>query len=255
MQGRQRKLLSQNFFVNRELVKKLVRDSSISHQDTVLEIGAGHGILTQELALASQKVIALELDSDLIGYLRNRFSKERNITLINADFLNFPLPQYQYKVFANIPFSITGEIIRKLLQSPQSPTDCYLVIQKEAADKFIPNSTQNTMAAILYHPWWEIGEAYKFAKTDFFPPPHVESVLLHIQRRALPLVPPNQKGSYYDFVSYHFTRDEFSKYASPDLWLKLFINFSKNPNSQQQRAVKGSFTRLQRTKPYPHSHI
>lgn len=116
-----KRLLSQNFLCNRQLVKQLIRDSSIGKNDTVLEIGAGQGIITQELLEASKQVLAIELDAKLLQDLRHKFMRIANLTLIQGNFLETPLPNQPYKVFSNIPFSITGEVIRKLLQSPNPP--------------------------------------------------------------------------------------------------------------------------------------
>lgn len=117
----QRGLRSENFLVSRDLVKRLVRDSSITSQDTVLEVGAGTGILTQELLHAAREVIACEIDPRLIAALHTRFKGAGNLRLFQQDFLALPLPQAPYKVFANIPFAMTGEVVRKLLQAAQPP--------------------------------------------------------------------------------------------------------------------------------------
>ena len=215
-----RRLFSQNFFSNRELIQKLIRDSSISASDTVLDIGSGSGIITQELLKITPHVIPIEKDPKLTSHPQ--------------DFLTYPLPTHPYKVFANIPFSITGDIVRKLLQSPAPPSDCYLIVQEEAANKFITNPKSNTMAALLYYPWWDIQIIHKFKRSDFQPAPKVDSVLLHIKPRPKPLMPELQKTAYYDFIAYNFVHYPQAKYISPSCWLKFKIN----PKS------KGAYSKL-----------
>ena len=239
MYSLQRKLHSQNFLVNRELVKRLVRDSSIAPQDTVLEIGAGRGIITQELVIAAKEIIALEIDRELVGRLRTRFKGISNLQLIEGDFLDFRLPQQPYKVFASIPFSITGEIVRKLLQSAHPPADCYLVVQTEAADKFTIHPESNTMAAMLYYPWWDIQITHTFRRVDFAPAPQVDCVLLHCQPRSALLIGEEKKAAYFDFVAYQFMHGFSAKYISPSRWLKLFMH-------HDPRITWGSFAELQR---------
>lgn len=215
-----KRLLSQNFLVNRKLVKQLVRDSSISPSDTVLEIGSGTGIITRELLQITPHVIPIEKDPKLTNHPQ--------------DFLTFPLPKTPYKVFSNIPFSITGAIVRKLLQAPNPPSNCYLIMQAEAAAKFITHPKANTLAAILYYPFWDIKIIHHFARTDFSPTPAVDSVLVRFTPRSL----VTNKQAYHDFIAHSFTHNKFAKFVPPAQWLKLFARH--NP-----KISRGAFARLQ----------
>src|SRR5512139_1904971 len=111
---KKRKLYSQNFLYNRKLVQHLVSGSSIAKNDLVLEIGPGEGIITNELVKSSRFVVAVEIDTEKYAYLKQKFNRINNLTLYLGDFLDFELPSLPYKVFANIPFSTEGKIIRKL---------------------------------------------------------------------------------------------------------------------------------------------
>ncbi len=225
--------LSQNFLVNRELIKQLIRSSSISSSDTVLEIGSGRGIITRELLKITSHVIPIE--------------KDPKLTKHPQDFLTFPLPQKPYKIFSNIPFSITGAIVRKLLQAPNPPSDCYLIMQAEAAAKFLIHPKANTLAAILYYPFWDIRTVHRFARTDFAPVPAVDSVLLRLTPRSLI---PN-KSVYQDFVAHQFTHNRLAKFVPPAQWLKLFAR-------HDPALSRGAFTRLSRLQsllpPHPRNH-
>lgn len=194
-------LLSQNFFFDRELVKKLIRGSSIISSDIVLDIGAGTGIITQELLKITSEVIPIE--------------KDPSLTRTPQDFLKYDLPKSPFKVFANIPFNISAEIIKKLLAS-DTLTEAYLVVQKETAQKFMAGSLQ----AVLAYPWWEMSIIYKFKRSDFRPVPRVDSVLLRITKRKVSLVA--NKTIYQDFVAYYFGRKknfEWSDYTdSPKIY-------------------------------------
>ena len=108
------KIYSQNTLVDPKLVAELIRKSSIGKKDTVVEIDAGRGIITRELIRVAGKVIAVEIDKELCLDLKNKFRNIKNLELICGDFLKFKLPLYHYKVFANIPFIITSDVIRKL---------------------------------------------------------------------------------------------------------------------------------------------
>src|SRR5687767_11452600 len=111
---KQRNLLSQNFLHDRELVKRLIRDSSIGKNDLVIEIGPGDGIILRQLLHQAKKIIGIEIDFDLYNNLKRQYSNQENLNLYLGDILSFPVPRGPYKVFSNIPFAIEGGLIRKL---------------------------------------------------------------------------------------------------------------------------------------------
>lgn len=241
----QRRLRSQNFLVDRELVNRLIRASSISSSDLVLDIGAGRGVITRELLSVAHQVIAVEQNRHLFNKLKSDLDQAAHLQLVHADFLQYPLPSERYKVFANIPFSLTGGIIRRLLLSPHPPADCYLVVQAEAAAKFMVHTAKNTLAAILYYPFWDIHIVHRFSCFDFSPSPAVDCVLLRLWARPAPFLSAHHKSLYQDFVVYHFTRDRLAAHIPPSRWLNLFANFRSHARPALLAAVRGSFARLQ----------
>jgi 23S rRNA (adenine-N6)-dimethyltransferase len=126
--------------------------------------------------------------------------------LRHGDFLVESLPKREkYKVFANIPFMLTAEIIRKLLFSQNPPDDCYLIMQKEAAQKFA-GLPKETLFSLLLEPWFEFKIRYVFRKTDFFPAPAVDIVLLQIELREQALVTTEHAHLYRGFLAYSFSQ-------------------------------------------------
>ena len=142
--------LSQNFLKNQKLVNSIIQDSSIGKTDTVLEIGPGKGVITEELLKVTKKVIAVELDKELFNFLTDKFKTANNLELFNSDFYSFTLPSQPYKVFSNIPFRFTADFIHKLLRSKNPPQDTYLIVQKEVAEKFMGNN----LVAVFYQPYY-----------------------------------------------------------------------------------------------------
>ena len=198
-----RKLFSQNFLHNRALVSNLVRASSINKKDLVLEIGPGKGIITEQLLKAAQYVIAVEIDTYWYNYLKEKFEQVENLTLYNYDFLNFNLPALPYKTFANIPFAIEGQIIRKLIDAPNPPKDCYLVMMKELAYRLSAPYKDNQFS-IMHKPWLEFSIVHHFQAKDFIPIPNVKAVLLKISQRKEPLLPFSEKKLYHKFIKTGF---------------------------------------------------
>ena len=197
--------LAQNFLKSSKLVRSLLSASSIISDDIVYEIGPGRGIITAELAQIARKVIAIEKDLALVGGLRRRFQDVENVEIIANDFLKHCIHDREYKIFANIPYNITADILRKILYMPPFPTEAYLVMQKEAAQKF-SGSPFETQFSVLAKPLFDIRIIRELRKTDFEPVPRVDSVLLRIEKRPSPLVRKEEISLYRSFIRYGFGR-------------------------------------------------
>lgn len=198
-----RKLLSQNFLYSRTLIRYLVRRSSICQNDTVLEIGPGKGFITTELVDTAKKVIAVEIDPKLALHLSLFLKEKPNLEIYNTNFLDFPLPDYSYKVFANISFSIGGEIVRKLFDGKNPPEDYYLIIDRRLALRLsgIPFDNQ---FSLKHKSWFEFSIFHHFKRSDFIPIPNVESVMWHASKKNTPLIPVANKESWEKFIEIGF---------------------------------------------------
>ena len=201
--SKKRLILAQNFLRSSKLVRSLLDTSSIEPGDIVYEIGPGRGIITAELAQVARKVIAVEKDPYLVQQLCKRFQNVDHIEIVGSDFLHYHIPERNYKVFANIPYNLTADIVRKLLYHPPTPREAYLIVQKEAAEKFsgCPNETQ---FSILAKPLFDIQILRALRRTDFEPMPRVDSVLLQIKKRPSSLLQPEDMILYQRFVHYGF---------------------------------------------------
>lgn len=201
---------SQNFLKDSNLVENLLSRSSIGENDVVFEIGAGQGIITQQLVKKANKVIAFEIDSNLSQKLKVRFPNKDTVEIINQDFLQYELPKYEYKVFSNIPFNLTASIIKKLAFSNNPPADSYLIVQKEAAQKFVgkPIITNNSLVSILIQSHFEFSMFHEFRKDDFFPRPMVDTVMVRLFRTETPKISTEETSLFYDFVTFGFNQFE-----------------------------------------------
>jgi ribosomal RNA small subunit methyltransferase A len=207
METRQRKQISlaQNFLRNPKLVRRLVRMSKIGLSDTVYEIGPGNGIITAALASVARQVIAVEKDPELVRRLCERFRSVENVVIVEKDFLNYSFRDVDYKIFSNIPYNRTAQILRKILHERSNVCEAYLIMQKEAAKKF-SGSPRETLCSILVKPFFEVQVLLQLKRTDFWPIPNVDSVLVSIKRRASPLINAHDVSPYRDFVRYSFER-------------------------------------------------
>ena len=193
------------------MARRLVGMSTIGPRDTVYEIGPGNGIITAALASVARHVIAIEKDPDLVRRLRERFRPLDNVEIVEKDFLVYSFrtrrgnDALEYKIFASIPYNITAQVIRKILFERSNVAEGYLILQKEAARKF-SGSPRETLFSILAKPFFEFEILSQLRRTDFWPVPNMDSVLLSIKRRTRSLIEIQDVASYRDFVQYGFGR-------------------------------------------------
>lgn len=195
---------SQNFLHSARLVNDLLDLTSITTRDTVLEIGPGKGQITAPLAARCKRVVAVEKDRRLYDLLKARFAAQQHVTIHHGDFLAYPLPRARYQVFASIPFDQTAAILQKLTGAVNPPQAAYLVMQNEAAGRFLGRPVE-TLRSILLKPWFTMRVLHNFQRGDFTPRPSVDALLLAIYRREVPLVDEPQRRLFRDFVTCAFT--------------------------------------------------
>lgn len=206
---------SQNLYTNKEKLKEIIKLSEINFSDIVLDIGAGTGIIAEELSRYAKQVIAYELDQKYSRELEEKFNNSSNIILKNENFLNIELPRKEFKIFSNIPFFITTDIINKITDVNSKLEEAFLFVQKESAERFA-GEPKNTQIATILSFMYEIKIREKFQKKDFKPMPNVDIVLLNIRRKDF-----NKKDFqlYRDFITYIFNQ---MNYSVLDTFKKLF---------------------------------
>lgn len=218
-----RVLYSQNFLKSSSLVQHLLDKSSIQPDDTVYEIGPGRGIITLCLARHCLQVVTIEKDPRLVEHLRATFAAHPNISLCQGDFLHYALPRHEhYKVFANIPFNITSAIMTHLTTAPVPPDDAYLVMQREAANKFL-GFPRSSLYSILLQPCFDLEIFHHFRRSDFVPTPRVDVVMLRLRKRGPPLIAYPELPLFRDFVVYCFTSTQSSLKST----LKRVLTFNQ----------------------------
>ena len=259
---------SQNFLKDPHLVASLLDGSGMDQSSTVYEIGAGKGIITEQLALRYKEVVAIEKDPAMAALLHRRFANSPNVTIHCGDFLRYPVPHRPYNVFANIPFDITAAIVARLTATPCPPQDAYLVMQKEAAAMFL-GEPHESLRAILLKPEFEMEIFHRFRRGDFLPAPRVDVVMLRLRKRGPPLLNIAERQGFRDFAVHIFTswqptldhtlKSIFTnrqlKYIQRDLgirldatptsvpfeqWLTLFRYFRTLNNEHAMRLIAGS---------------
>ena len=178
-------LLSQHFLRSPKLALILIGHSNLKKRDTVIEIGAGSGVITSALAHRVRKVIAIEPDHATATKLRQNLAKYgiSNVEIVEDDFLNYGLPDIPYKVFSNPPFHLSSQIIHKLIEADNSPESFYLILQKQFALKLLNTDRHYTsQLGLQLIRKYQTKIRLPLKNTDFTPPPAVPTVLFEAKK-------------------------------------------------------------------------
>ncbi|MDX2776061.1 rRNA adenine dimethyltransferase family protein [Streptomyces caniscabiei] len=192
---------SQYFLRSPRLVKELVGHTSITKNDLVYDIGAGSGVISSVLAQRCRQVVAVEAEPRTATKLRANMKEFANVKIYQGDFMMMPLPDVPYKIFANIPFHLSSPIVRRITDAVTAPLATYLIVQKQFANKLLPDSDRFTgQLGMLVGPWFDVRIRKRLQRTDFWPHPNVDTVLLEIIPRSNPLVPHARRDAYHRFT-------------------------------------------------------
>ena len=223
------KKLGQNFLINEEIIKEIVQKADIQENDVIIEIGPGLGSLTKELLEKAQKVIAIELDSNMVKILKERFSLYNNFELIEADVLKVNLKELiknyeSVKVVANLPYYITTPIVMKLLEDRLKLKSITVMVQKEVGERFSakPNGKEYGAITVSINYYAEPKIIIDVPKENFDPIPEVDSCVIKLDIRDVPKVKINDE--------------------------KIFFNLIKAAFSQRRKTISNSLTCIGKTK-------
>jgi 23S rRNA (adenine-N6)-dimethyltransferase len=193
---------SQYFLRSPRLIKGLVGHTTINKMDVVYDIGAGSGVIASVLAERCQSVVAVEYEPRMAEKLRANMAAHPNVSVYQGDFLTMPPPSSPYKVFANIPFHLSSPILRRLTEAGNAPSAIYLIVQKQFANKLLPDSDRFTgQLGMMVGPLFAVRVRKRLKRTDFWPHPNVDTVMVELIRRDEPLVPLAQMPAYRQFVT------------------------------------------------------
>lgn len=178
-----KKSLGQNFLFDENVLARIVTAADVQPDDEVLEIGPGLGTLTRPLARIARRVVAVELDDRLLPILREQLAPFPHTEIIHGDILEQDLSRFftrPYKVVANVPYYITGRILRYLLDGPQKPTLLVLTVQKEVAERLtaVPPNMSLLAASTQFYGRAQIVTTLKAG--SFWPRPDVDSAVIRL---------------------------------------------------------------------------
>lgn len=186
-----KKSMGQNFLTSEQAVLDIVKTANIEKGSLVLEVGPGKGVLTEKLLSAGAVVLAIEKDDLLTNSLNEKFEKKisnKKLHLENSDVLDLNFSQHKllknknYKIVANIPYNITGILLRKIFSETNPPSMVVLMVQKEVAERIVARNKKESMLSISIKAYGEPKYIKTIKAGSFFPKPKVDSAIILIDK-------------------------------------------------------------------------
>ncbi len=196
--------LGQNFLMDPTALERIVEAAEIGPRDAVLEVGPGLGSLTRYLARAARRVVAVELDSSLIPLLKEVLAGASNVDVIHADILELDPAQLMgepgYLVVANIPYYITSNLIRHLLEAPLQPRRLVLTVQREVANRITAGPPDMSLLALSVQVYGSPRIVARIPAGAFYPAPKVDSSAVRVDLYPHPLIAPAHLNAFFQLA-------------------------------------------------------
>lgn len=183
---RPRKRLGQNFLKDQRFLDRILEAADVEPQDSVLEIGAGTGVLTQALASRAGRVVAVELDDGLVSLLREAAHGDPHLEIWHGNALDFDPAEHfdgPYKLVGNIPYYITGPIVRHFLECDLPPSLLVLMVQREVAERMCAKPGDLSLLGLSVQLYADPRIVTRVPAGAFYPPPKVESAIVRLAPR------------------------------------------------------------------------
>lgn len=204
-----KKSLGQNFLFDDNVLARIVDAAAVVAADEVLEIGPGLGALTRLLAQRARRVVAVELDDRFLPILHNELTGLANVEIIHGDILAqepgvlFTRP---YKVVANVPYYITGAILRHLLAAARKPELMVLTVQKEVAERLTAVPPHMSLLAVSVQLYGRVQIIATIKAGAFWPRPDVDSAVVRVELAGARSLTLAEEESFFRIVRAGFSQ-------------------------------------------------
>ncbi|WP_312712169.1 16S rRNA (adenine(1518)-N(6)/adenine(1519)-N(6))-dimethyltransferase RsmA [Proteiniclasticum ruminis] len=205
------KSLGQNFLVDQNIVRDIVKGAEVSKEDYVIEIGPGVGTLTRELLKEAASVTAIELDDKLLPILKEELKEYENFHLIHGDATKVQLdavyPGKEIKLVANLPYYVTTPIITKILNDKVAFSSLTIMIQKEVAERMdaVPGTKDYGSLSVLVQYYCDTKIVRSVPPESFMPRPKVDSTVIRLTKLEEPRAHVEDEALFFKIVRMVFT--------------------------------------------------
>lgn len=206
---RPNKAFAQNFLIDRSALLKLVEAAEIKPTDTILEVGAGTGVLTRELAQRAQRVVAVELEYDMLTLLKETTGEFANVELVARNLLLLNpvelFDQTPYKLVANLPYYITAPTFRHFLESANPPTLLIVMVQWEVAQRITAEPGDLSLLGVSVQFYGRPHIVARVPAASFYPAPKVDSAILRIEVQPQETLTQEERDRFFRVVQAGFS--------------------------------------------------
>jgi len=256
---RPRRALGQNFLIDANILRILMRTAALSQDDEVIEVGPGLGVLTEWLVRYAGRVVAVERDPALFKFLQGHFAGTVNLKLIHADILDVDLEPLLasgiHKVVANLPYSVGSRFLVNLFQADTPPERIVVTVQREVARRLAaaPRSTDYGLLGILAQTAYTVRIVKEVSPTCFLPPPEVRSAIVQMTRLPeVREVRPQNRAALLSLLQGAFSRrrKQLAPFLKADAGLldadqtRLFAQLGIEPRSRPEDLSPEQWVRL-----------
>lgn len=204
----------QHFIFSQKLILEIIKYLDLKKEDIVLEIGAGLGILTQQISFLSNNIIAVEIDKNLTKILNEEFKDYSNVEIVEQNILDFDFAnlfekhQKKIKVIGNLPYYLANFIIRKLLENRKYISEIIIMVQKEVGERIIscPKNKKYGILSISVQYFAKAEILTKISPENFSPKPKVDSVLIKIIPYEKPLFEIKNEDFFFQIIKTAFNK-------------------------------------------------
>lgn len=206
-----KKSLSQNFIIDGNVLRKILKSAAVQEKDFIIEIGPGPGALTEALLSAGAEVLAIEMDTNFAHSLKRLQTADQRLEIIEADVLEFPFKEHlkgrkKAKVISNLPYGICSPILEKLFPLSEMVTTLTLMVQKEFALRMAAktHSADYSPLTLFVQSYSRICSHFSVSPRSFFPVPKVDSTVITLELKK-------QEEILYSEDFFSFIRTAFQK--------------------------------------------
>ena len=230
------KRYGQSFLVDQNIITKIVESVEIERSNTIVEIGAGIGVMTGQLARKAQTVIALEIDSRMIDLLQEELKDLSNVNVIHQDILEYDMSlplrtehrAGKLKIVGNIPYNISSQILFRMIRFRDHISTAVLMFQKEVGDRITasPGSSSYGILSVLTSMYMVASKVMTVPPGCFYPKPRVDSVVVKLRVRTISLVEMDDHELFRKVVRQAFSKRRKTLYNN----LKVATSFKLAPS-------------------------
>ncbi len=210
------KALGQNFLINPTVCPRMAESCGADSNTGVIEVGAGIGVLTAELAKRAKKVVSIELDKRLLPVLSETLGEFSNVEVVNADIMKTDLHKLIEEKFsgmdvvvcANLPYYITSPVITMLLEEKLPIKAITVMIQKEAADRLCTpvGSRDSGAITVCTNYYAEVKQLFNVSRGSFMPAPNVDSTVIRLDIRPEPAIEVSDEKKFFRMIKAAFAQ-------------------------------------------------